>query len=450
MPRVLLPAVLSVVIVGLAASARPSLSASEGPRPPPGFTPLVNGTDVTGWHGMPHFDPYKLEAMSSEQRTEHIRQWTEEAHQHWKVENGELVNDGHGAYLTTDREFGDIELLLEYKTVPKADSGIYLRATPQIQIWDYTQAGGKWNLGADKGSGGLWNNSPGSPGKDPLVLADKPFGEWNALRIIQVGERTTVHLNGKLVVDHARMENFWNRALPLKRKGPIQLQTHGGEIRWRNLFVREIPPAEANDILRKHHSAGFTEVFNGKDLSGWAGAVANYEVKDGAIVCQPKKGGVIYTKSEFADFVARLEYRLPEGGNNGLAIRYPGQGDGAYVGMCEIQILDDDSPKYATLDRRQYNGSAYGMVPAQRGYLRATGEWNFMELTVRGPTIQTELNGSRILNADLSKVTDYMGDRPHPGKDRPSGHFGFCGHSDPVAFRNVQIKRLETSDQPRP
>jgi hypothetical protein len=313
-----------------------------------------------------------------------------------------------------------------------------------VQIWDFTKEGGKWDRGADKGSGGLFNNPRGTAGRDPLVLADKPFGEWNSFRIIQVGERTTVYLNGKLVVDHARLENFWNAKLPLRKTGPIQLQTHGGEIRWRNLFVREIPAAEANAMLRKHGAAGFADVFNGKDLTGWAGPVANYEVKDGAIICQPRKGGTIHTKEEFADFTARLEYQLPPGGNNGLAIRYPGQGDAAYVGMCELQILDDPSPKYAKLDPRQANGSAYGMVAAHRGYLRPTGAWNFMEVTVRGPTIQVELNGTRILNTDLSQVTEFMAKTPHPGKDRPAGHFGFCGHGDAVAFRNVQIKRLET------
>src|SRR5205085_6981417 len=126
-----------------------------------------------------------------------------------------------------------VELLIEYKTVPKADSGIYLRAAPQVQIWDYTDPS-KFALGADKGSGGLWNNSKGAPGKDPLVLADRPFGEWNSFRIVQVGERTSVWLNGKLVVDHARMENtYWekDRKTPLPRTGPILLQTHGGEIR---------------------------------------------------------------------------------------------------------------------------------------------------------------------------------------------------------------------------
>src|SRR5262249_27898995 len=393
---------LSLATVVLTAS----LTLAAEPAPPKGFAVLFNGKDLTGWHGWAIHSkgagPLDFAKLSPEEQKKQIAAWTDDANKHWTVEKSELVNDGKGAYLTTDREYGDIELLIEYKTVPKADSGIYLRACPQVQIWDTTKEGGKWDRGADKGSGGLFNNTPGSPGRDPVVHADKPLGEWNSFRIIQVGERTTVYFNDKLVVDHARLENYWDRKRPLPRQGPIQLQTHGGEIRWRNMYVREIPPAEANSILRKQGSTGFAEVFNGKDFTGWDGPVDNYEVKEGAIVCQPKKGGNIFTKEEYADFVARVEYRLPAGGNNGLAIRYPGKGRPSVDAMCEVQILDDDAPQYAKLDPRQFNGSAYGMVPAHRGYLRAVGEWNFMEVTVRGPTLLVELNGTRILDADLS------------------------------------------------
>ena len=149
-------------------------------EPPPGFTALFNGKDLEGWVGGDTVDPRKVAAMTPEQ----LEKWTADMRAHWKAENGELVNDGKGKYATTAKDYGDIELLVEYKTVAKADSGIYLRGVPQVQIWDTTEAGGKWNIGAAKGSGGLWNNPPGSPGKDPLVHADKPFGEWNAFRII--------------------------------------------------------------------------------------------------------------------------------------------------------------------------------------------------------------------------------------------------------------------------
>jgi hypothetical protein len=140
--------------------------------------------------------------------------------------------------------------------------------------------------------------------------------------------------------------------------------------------------------------------------------------------------------------VARLEFKLPPGGNNGLAIRTPGQGDPAYAAMCELQVLDSEHPKYASLDPRQYHGSAYGMVAAKRGFLRPTGEWNFQEVTVEGSRIRVELNGNVILNADLSEVTEFMGNRPHPGMNRTEGYFGFAGHNDPVEFRNISIRRL--------
>ena len=409
--------------------------------PPAGFTALFNGKDLAGWRGGDTFDHRKLLAMPESNRLAQITKWTDSMKAHWRAENNELINDGHGSYATTEKDYGDFELLVDYKTVPLADSGIYLRGCPQVQIWDYTEKA-KSGLGADKGSGGLWNNSPGAPGKDPLVLADKPFGEWNSVRIVMVGARVSVWLNTKLVVDHAIMENYYDRKKPVPAKGPIQLQTHGGEIRWRSIFVREIGSEEANKILSSHGNAGFKPIFNGQDFAGWAGPTNQYEVVDGAIQCRKGKGGTIYTVDEYSDFVARMEIKLPPGGNNGLAIRYPGKGDTAYAGMCELQVLDNEHPMYAKLDPRQYHGSIYGQVAAQRGYLHPTGEWNFEEVTVKGSRIKVELNGTVIVDADVANVKEFMANSPHPGKDRTTGFFGFAGHNDPVAFRNVLIKSL--------
>ncbi len=433
----------SLMLLAPYAMPSPARAQDQPEKPPEGFTALFDGKTLDGWHGMPHFDPRELAAMSPEDREKKIAEWTADAKKHWTVDNGDLVNDGDGPYLTTDKSFGDIELLIDYKTVAKADSGIYLRNTPQIQIWDSTPEGGKKELGADKGSGGLWNNSPGAPGKDPLVLADKPFGEWNHFRILQVGAKTTVYLNDKLVVDGATMENFWDRTQPLFAKGPIQLQTHGGEIRWKNIFIREIPADEANKALGEAAGKDFQEVFDGKTLAGWAGATDNYEVVDGSIRCKEGKGGVLYHEKELGDFSARVLFKLPPGGNNGLAIRYPGNGDAAYSGMCELQVLDDTSDQYAKLDPRQYHGSVYGIVAARKGFQRPVGQWNYQEVTVKGPRIKVELNGTVIVDADVSGVTEYMANSPHPGKDRTTGFFGFAGHGDAVEFRGVAIKKLD-------
>jgi 3-keto-disaccharide hydrolase len=428
----------SLVVILAATSPAPAQTS-----PPQGFRALFDGGDLTGWYGRGHVDPRSIQALSPEAQERRRAADRPAFDKHWRVEDGALVNDGQGPYATTVDQFGDMELRLEYRTVPGADSGVYLRGNPQVQIWDTTEAGGKWDRGAEFGSGGLWNNSPGAPGKDPLVKADRPFGQWNSLRIIQVGERTWVWLNGQAVVDGARMENYWDRRAPLWPKGPIQLQTHGGEIRWRNIFVRDIDADEANRRLAARDAAGFTPVFNGKDWTGWSGPVDNYTISDGSLMCRPGKGGTIFTEKEYADFAVRLEIKLPAGGNNGLAIRYPGEGDTAYVGMCEIQTLDNDAPQYAHLDPRQYHGSVYGMVPAARGYLRPVGQWNFEEVTVKGSRIVVELNGTRITDADVATVTAFADNRAHPGKDRRSGHFGFAGHNDPVAYRDVSIRPIE-------
>ncbi len=220
------------------------------PAPPPDFRAIFNGEDLSGWYGL---NPHTVAKLQGSSREASLNKMRDEFAQHWRVENGELVNVGTGPYATTEEEFGDIELLIEYKTVPHADSGIYLRGTPQVQIWDVNQPSlpDKPDRNPNKGSGGLFNNAPNSPGRDPLVRADKSFGEWNAFRIRQIGARTWVWLNDQLVVDGAVMENYWDREKPLAAKGPIMLQTHGGEIRWRNIYVRAIGAEEAKTILSK-------------------------------------------------------------------------------------------------------------------------------------------------------------------------------------------------------
>ena len=433
----------AVALVAVSVFSFASTQSPQAGAPPEGFTALFNEKNLSGWWGLKTEDPVKWKALSPDKLAEKKAASIKDIAQHWSVNGEELVNDGHGLYLSTQKNYGDFEFLVDYKTVPKADSGIYLRGIPQVQIWDSTEEA-KFNIGANKGSGGLWNNSKGAPGKDPLVLADKPFGQWNSFRIIMVGERVSVWLNGKLLVDHARMENYFNRKGQIPRTGPIQLQTHGGEIRWRNVFIREIGTKEGNEILASKGGNGFKSAFNGKNFEGWAGPTNNYSVDHGSIQCMKGKGGTIYVNDELDDFSARIEFKLPPGGNNGLAIRYPGSGDTAYVGMCELQVLDDSAKKYAKLHPAQYHGSAYGMAPAARGYQRPVGEWNFQEVTVNGSRIKVELNGTLILNADLANVEKPMYDLgKFKGRLRKSGYFGFAGHGDAVSFRNISIRNFK-------
>jgi hypothetical protein len=409
---------------------------------PPAFEPLFNGRDLSGWHGWAIHDengqPPAFARLPDDERRRLEAAWTADAARHWTVQDGELVNDGAGPSLATDREFGDCELRVEFRITSLADGGISLRDTPQAKIWDPADPA-QADRGAARGSGGLWNNGDW-PGRFPLARADRPCGEWNQLRIIQVGERTTVFLNGTLVVDHARLANFWTPGQPLPRRGRILLQAHGGEVRWRNLRVRELAAEEANRILDEGIGRGFEPIFNGRDFTGWTGPLDAYEVADGAIRCRPKMAGNIHTVEEYADFAVALEFKMPPNGNNGLAIRYPGGGVNAgREGMTEIQILADG---YPGIDPRQVHGSAYGMVAAVGGYQRPPGEWNHQLVTVRGSKVTVELNGFTVLDADLATVTAFMDDKPHPGKDRKSGFFGLCGHHDAVEFRRIQIRRL--------
>ncbi|MBC8405406.1 MAG: DUF1080 domain-containing protein [Planctomycetes bacterium] len=437
-------ALSSALVVGLLlclpAAGQTATQQKAKSKIPPGFSALFNGKDLSGWRGRPHLDPSKEAAMEKQQLAAQQKAWDADVAQHWRVENGEIINDGHGAFLTTNESFGDMELWLDYRTVAQADSGIYLRATPQVQIWDTTEAGGKWNIGADKGSGGLWNNQKHA--RHPLKLADKPFGEWNRMRIVMLGEHVSVWLNGQQTVDHTPLENFWDRSKPLAARGPVQLQTHGGEIRFRNIFVKRFTDIEANQLLAKQQAKEFHSIFNGNDFEGWTGAVDNYEVVDGTVRCKAGAGGNLFTTKTYADFVVRFEFKLPPGGNNGLAIRYPGTGNPAYDAMCELQVLENTHPKYANLKEYQFHGSIYGQHPAHRGYLREVGKWNFQEVRVQGSLIHVVLNGTTILHQDVSQLGDPIDGQKHPGKTLTSGHFGFAGHNDPVQFRNIQMRNL--------
>ena len=385
---------------------------------------------------------------------------------------GASTKDGHGLYLTTDKDYGDFELMLEYQALPMGDSGVYLRGTPQVQIWDPAEPDPS-GLGRALGSGGLWNNRKGSPGKDPLKKMDKPLGEWNSMHITMIGEGVTVVLNGEVVVDDAPLENFFANQKsgyiayvkpaqdasaadkpklpngdmldPVLSKGPIQLQTHGSPIRWRNVFVREIGADEANSRLAARDGQEFVELINGHDLSNWQGDVESYQVIDGAIVCHEGQGGTLLSQDEYTDFVLQTEFKLPPAGNNGIALRMSPGGHPASDGF-ELQVIDSDgynaAHPTAPLEPYQYHGSLYHVVGAKHGYLRPVGEWNFQEVEVRGQHITVTLNGTKILDVDLDQLDRSQIEHPPTGLDRRTGLIGLAGHNDPVAFRSFRVKRL--------
>ncbi|MDP4223151.1 MAG: DUF1080 domain-containing protein [Bacteroidota bacterium] len=405
--------------------------------PDEGFKPMFNGKDLTGWQGLVE-NPVaraKMRKVDLERKQAEADMMVPAS---WSVKDGCIWFNGKGDNLCSIQEYGDFEMLVDWIITKEGDSGIYLRGSPQVQIWDTSRT----DVGAQVGSGGLYNNQFNQ--SKPLKVADNPVGDWNTFRILMIGEKVSVWLNGELVVDNVMMENFWDRKIPIFPKGPVELQAHGTNLGFRDIYIREISDKDYN-LTPEEKSQGFVSLFNGKNLDNWVGNKQSYVAEDGMIVIKPENGsgGNLYTDKEFADFIIRFEFQLTPGANNGLGIRAPLEGDAAYVGM-ELQILDNTAPVYAYLQPYQYHGSVYGVIPAKREYLKPVGEWNYEEVEAVGTHIKITLNGTTIVDGDIAEARDNgtMDHKDHPGLKNKTGHIGFLGHGSVVKFRNIRIKDL--------
>jgi hypothetical protein len=403
-----------------------------------GYESIFNGHDLSGWQGLVA-DPIKRSKMPAVELAKKQKEANAVVSKNWSVKDGMIVFQGDGANLCTIRKYGDFEMLVDWKISKNGDSGIYLRGSPQVQIWDTTRR----DAGAQVGSGGLYNNQKNR--STPLTVADNPIGEWNTFHIRMVGERVSVRLNGILVVDSVVLENYWDRGLPIFPEEAIELQAHGTDLAFRNIYVKEINP-QPYRISADEQKAGFKPIFNGKTLDNWVGNKTDYVVEGNTIALYPgeKSHGNLYTEKEYSDFTLRFEFQLTPGANNGLGIHAPLEGDAAYVGK-EIQILDNTSPQYAQLQPYQYHGSVYGILAAKRDFLKPVGEWNEEEVYVKGDFIRVTLNGTVIAEGDLKKATanGTADHKDHPGLKRHSGHIGFLGHGSVVRFRNLRINELK-------
>lgn len=405
---------------------------------PKGFVSMFDGKTLDGWHGFVA-NPIQLQRMSDAEIAEKLEASNQRMLNHWWVEDGMIHFKGDGQNLVSDKNYGNFVMLIDWRIGDKGDSGIYLRGTPQVQIWDISRV----DVGAQVGSGGLYNNQKNP--KDPSKVADMPIGDWNHMKIAMMGEKVSVWLNGDLIVDDVVLENYWDRSIPIFPSGPIELQAHGTDIAFRNIFIKEIPSGE--DLLTEEEKdEGFVPLFNGYNLDGWRGNKTQYQVKNGVIVVDPEASGSsgnLYTEKEYDDFNFRFEFMLTPGANNGLGIRAPLSGDAAYGGV-ELQILDNTASIYANLKPYQYHGSLYGVAPAERGHLKPVGEWNSQEVIIDGNRYQVILNGVKILDVDTQDAikNGAMDGKDHPGLENTQGHIGFLGHGSKLKFRNLRIKEL--------
>jgi hypothetical protein len=224
--------------------------------PPVGFAAMFNGKDLTDWKGLAHKNANDRRALAGGELAAAQAAADAVMNEHWSVVEGILTYDGKGQSLCTAKDYGDFEFYCDWKIPPGADSGIYLRGTPQIQIWDpwdpRVKAGAEppsnsaewvaaYGNGRNLGSGGLWNNKRWR--NAPTSLADKQPGEWNTFLIRMVGDKVSIWLNGKLIVNRVALENYWDKTgtVPLVRADQIELQHHGSELFFKNLYIRELP-----------------------------------------------------------------------------------------------------------------------------------------------------------------------------------------------------------------
>lgn len=405
-----------------------------------GYVSLFNGKDLTGWKGLVE-NPIKRSKMSAQELAQKQVEADKKMRESWSAIDGDLVFSGHGDNIATIKQYGDFEMLVDWKldkNGKEPDAGVYLRGTPQVQIWDISRT----NVGAEVGSGGLYNNKSNSK---PLKVADNPLGEWNNFKIRMVGANVWVWLNGELVVDNVPLENYWDRNQSIFPTEQIELQAHGSRVWYRDVYLKELPRKEVYSLSDQEKKEGFEMLFDGTNLDKWTSSPA-YEInEEGALRSNPvaKFGKNIYTKEQYADFVYRFEFKLTPGANNGVGIRAPLEGDAAYLGY-EIQILDDDAEVYSKLKPYQYHGSVYGIIAAKRGALKPMGEWNQEEIRIQGSKIKVTVNGQVIVDGDIKTAAKNgpADGKNHPGLTTNAGHIGFLGHGTEVFFRNIRVKRL--------
>ena len=229
--------VTAAFVFALIVSTQTKAEDKKDNTPPEGFVAAFNGKDLTGWKGLldPRKkldNPFNRAKLTPDELAKAQAEADQNMRDHWSVQDGTLVFDGKGRNLCTAKDYGDFEMWVDWKISAKGDSGIYLRGSPQVQIWDLS------NANASVGSGGLYNNKK-NPSK-PLLVADNPVGQWNTFWIKMVGDKVWVKLNGKLVVDGVTLENYWDYSKPIFPTGDIQLQNHGNTLWFKNIYIKEL------------------------------------------------------------------------------------------------------------------------------------------------------------------------------------------------------------------
>ena len=343
---------------------------------------------------------------------------------------------------------------------PSTKSGGVLSKTGTARLADHPDDGSEFGSGKllllEAGASAVMNLA--DIRNRPLALHPGATYDVSWSQRVQVGTELAIQLiDGEMMVRN-EIQEFGAREGWHRRHATLEVPAGAPKnmpymlvFENRDLAEEGTRPALIDDIslaIVRDDSSDFQPLFDGRTLSGWTGATKGYRVKDGVIECDPETGfgGNLLTEAQFADFVLRFEFKLQPGSNNGIALRTPLEGDPAYVGM-ESQVLDNADPRYKGIKPWQRHASIYGIVPARPGFQRPAGEWNTEEIRLDGRQIKITLNGTVILDSDLDEATlnGTLSGREHPGLGRKSGHIGFCGHGDEVAYRSIRLQKLDPS-----
>ncbi len=379
-----------------------------------GWTALFDGKDLSGWT-----------ITAAEPGHEST----------WEVKDG-VIHCGQkgGSWLRSNEEYEDFILTLEYKISPGGNSGIFIRSAEkgnpaytgmELQIYDdFGEKPSPHSAGAIYGSVAASKN------------VSKPAGEWNEVTIFCIGRRVVDVMNGEKIID----VNLDDYTVPLRnqtplsqrlRKGFIGLQNYGNPAWFRDISIKPILSSEK----------GWVELFNGKDLSGWAVMGSNKEgfsANDGIIECNGKGGFWLRSNEQHENFLLDLEFKISKGGNSGIFIRSGESGNPAFSGM-EIQIMDDCGRPPDT----HSTGCIYAAVAPSKNMSRPAGEWNHMFIGCLGRNVFIVMNGEGIVDVDLDEY-----DKPLEGhsalRERlTNGFIGLQDHGSPVSFRNIGIKEIK-------
>lgn len=329
------------------------------------------------------------------------------------VQDGVLALNGGAGFVRAHHRFADFVLELKWRAnSPDVRGAVCFRSglpAPGRICPDRYQIQLRPGLEGDLEGTSL-------TGKPGLLKAS----DWNELRLRVVGATASLEINRRPVwtFDGLSESSGW--------LGLYADASCGGSLEFRDIAVTEL---------------GFRSLANGTDLSGWEGggsdAAQCWKAEDGLLLCTGQKGPWLRSCEPFEDFNLRLEYKLRPGGNSGVYVRVPADGNhhGEGAGI-EVQILDDAADRYKDLKPYQFTGSLYAIVPAEPRVARPAGEWNTMEINCRGMSYRVTHNGVDVIAADENSAAELQ-------QRLVKGFLGLQNHSEEVWFRHLRIGPAE-------